>query len=121
MSAYEERNEQGFPSMLNAAPGAAVHVGGDCSPAQASGASIVWKEQAQKWLVPIIALLVLALTTNAVIMGLNLSEQGEIQRKLRDTQVSEDLRRYETSQLRVQAEVNQELIKAFAVMRGCNQ
>lgn len=105
--------------MLNAGQGSAITVGGNCSPMQAHGASIVWREQAQKWLVPLMALLILVLTANAVVMGSNLSEQREIQRKLRDTQVSEDLRKYETQQLRVQSALNTELQKI--ILGGCKR
>lgn len=121
LAACESRDDAGYPSMLRAAPGAAITIGGDSNAAQASGASIVWREQAQKWLLPIIVLLILVLVFNAIVMALNLSKQTMLDHRLRDTQVAEDLRKYETQQLRVQAEVNQELIKAFAIIRGCNK
>lgn len=116
----EFRNSDGFPSMLKASPGAAIHVGGDCNSSQASGASIVWREQPQKYLVPVIVLLVLVLLANAITMGLNLSRQASIEHELRNQTVAQDLRRYETEQLRVQAQMNGELQKLI-LQRGCQR
>jgi hypothetical protein len=114
------RGADGYPVMLQASPGAAIHIGGDCKPTQASGASIVWKEQAQKYLVPLIVLLVLVLFANGVVMGLNLSRQTSIEQALRSDQISQDLRKYETQQLRVQSALNAELQKLI-LQQGCKR
>lgn len=121
LAACEDRNEGGYPSMLQASPGAAITIGGDSNASQASGASIVWKEQAQKWLLPLVAVLILVLACNAVVMGLNMSRQRQIENGLRDKTVAEDLRKFETEQVRVQAEVNEKLIQALAIFKGCKQ
>ncbi len=80
----------------------------------------MWLEQAQKYLVPIIALLILVLTANGLVMGLNLSRQTSIENALRDDQVAQDLRKYETQQLRVQSALNAELQKLI-LQQGCKR
>lgn len=111
LAACVQRDEWGNPSMA---------AGRDLSNTQARGASIVQLEQAQKYLVPVGVLLVLVLTANALVMGLNLSRQASIETALRSDQISQDLRKYETEQLRVQAQLNGELQKLI-LQRGCQR
>lgn len=86
----------------------------------ASGNGILQIFQSARWLLPLFVVMVMALIANAVIMGLNLSRQATIEGALRDDAVSQDLRKYETQQLRVQAELNAELQKLI-LQRGCQR
>jgi hypothetical protein len=79
-----------------------------------------WFEQPQRYLVPLVVLLILVLTANGLVMGLNLSRQTQIENALRDDQVSQDLRKYETQQLRVQSSLNAELQKLI-LQQGCKR
>lgn len=107
MAACVHRDASGHP-LIHAAPGAAVN------------ASIVWTEQAHKALLPLVAVLIVALAANALVMGLNMSRQRTIENALRDDQVSQDLRKYETQQLRVQSSLNAELQKLI-LQQGCKR
>lgn len=84
----------------------------------ASGNGFLAVFQSARWMMPVIVVLVMALVANAVIMGLNLSRQASIETALRSDTVSQDLRRYETEQTRVQAQLNAELQKLI-LQRGC--
>jgi hypothetical protein len=77
-----------------------------------------WFEQPQKYLVPLLVANMLLLAGAGVVMGLNLSRQRAIEQALRDDQISQDLRKFETQQLRVQAALNTELQKLI-LQRGC--
>lgn len=110
MAECEARDCFGMPPMA---------AGRDLTNAQARGASVLQIEQAQKYLVPVGVLLVLVLTANALVMGLNMSRQASIETALRKDQVAQDLRRYETDQLRVQAEVNKQLMQMITA--GCKR
>lgn len=90
---------------------------------------MAWFEQPQRYLMPLIVLLILVLLGNAIVMAFNMSRQAhiedrldtsksEITAQLRDTKISEDLRAFETQQLRVQATLNEQLQK-LVLQRGC--
>lgn len=120
MAACVHRDASGHP-LIHAAPGAAVNATIRDSPQyQPRGASIVWTEQAHKALLPLVAVLIVALAVNALVMGLNMSRQRTIETSLRDDQVSQDLRKYETQQLRVQSALNAELQKLI-LQQGCKR